>query len=71
MGEIAEAMLEGLFCAACGAVFDDMEQPGFPRYCDGCAEDIPDDEPERGPPKRRRRNTLQLKSRGHRHGHRR
>jgi len=33
MGEIADAMLSGLFCAECGGVFDDHDEPGYPRYC--------------------------------------
>ena len=37
MGEIADAMLSGLFCAECGAVFDDMQEPGYPRFC--CEDD--------------------------------
>lgn len=32
MGEIAEAMLEGLFCGTCGAMLDG-DEPGYPRYC--------------------------------------
>lgn len=35
MGEIAEAMLEGLFCQACGELIDG-EEPGYPRDCPGC-----------------------------------
>ena len=31
MGEIAEAMLDGTFCAACGEYMG--EGDGFPRYC--------------------------------------
>jgi hypothetical protein len=36
MGEIAEAMLSGLFCEGCGTVFDDFEEPGLPRRCEAC-----------------------------------
>jgi len=32
MGEIAEAMSNGLFCACCGVMLDG-EEPGYPRYC--------------------------------------
>ncbi len=35
MGEIANAMLEGLFCEECGQLIDG-EQPGYPRKCDDC-----------------------------------
>jgi len=38
MGEIAEAMIEGLFCQFCGE-FIDGEQPGYPRSCAGCEDD--------------------------------
>ena len=44
MGEIADAMLEGIFCACCGEVFEDMlgdeEPPGYPRYCASCQPDF-------------------------------
>lgn len=35
MGEIADAMVEGLFCEECGAWIDG-EEPGYPRKCDNC-----------------------------------
>lgn len=35
MGDIAEAMLSGLFCEWCGEVIDG-EESGFPRRCEGC-----------------------------------
>ena len=38
MGEIAEAMINGLFCERCGVLIDG-EEPGFPRLCAGCQED--------------------------------
>lgn len=39
MGEIAEMMLEGILCEACGA-FIDGEPTGFPGYCSrACARD--------------------------------
>jgi hypothetical protein len=34
MGEIAEAMINGLFCQWCGVLIDG-EEPGYPRSC-GC-----------------------------------
>lgn len=39
MGEIAEMMLDGTLCEACGVYIDDDDvAPGFPRYCsDECA----------------------------------
>lgn len=45
MGEIADMMLDGTFCQACGGVMEDVfreancaafEAPGFPRTCGGC-----------------------------------
>lgn len=41
MGEIAEMMLDGTLCEACGAAFDpDHEPPGHPVYCSAqCAMD--------------------------------
>ena len=36
MAEIADAILSGLFCEGCGEVFDDMEEPGYPRKCEAC-----------------------------------
>ena len=45
MGDIADAMLNGLLCECCGS-FIDGDEPGYPRYCcKQCAEDrgvIPD-----------------------------
>jgi hypothetical protein len=35
MGEIAEAIISGLFCQGCGEVIDDTE-PGYARFCRGC-----------------------------------
>jgi len=32
MGDIADAMINGLFCASCGVILDG-DEPGFPRYC--------------------------------------
>ena len=32
MGDIADAMVEGLFCQMCGGYIDG-EEPGYPRYC--------------------------------------
>ena len=32
MGEIAEAMLNGLFCEGCGELLDG-DEPGYTRYC--------------------------------------
>jgi hypothetical protein len=36
MGEIADAILEGVFCQHCGEVMDDQRAPGHPRSCFGC-----------------------------------
>ena len=35
MGEIADAMLQGLFCQLCGELIDGFET-GYPRTCVGC-----------------------------------
>ena len=38
MGEIAEMMLDGTLCEACGCYMDDDGAAGFPRYCsEACA----------------------------------
>jgi len=34
MGDIADAMIGGLFCEQCGGLIDG-EEPGYPRNC-GC-----------------------------------
>lgn len=39
MGEIAEMMVDGTLCQRCG-VFLDGDSPGYPRYCQDCAEDV-------------------------------
>jgi hypothetical protein len=40
MGEIAEMMINGLMCEGCGEFMDDMEEPGYVRYCsEQCAKD--------------------------------
>jgi hypothetical protein len=39
MGEMAEATLGGLFCQCCGEVFDDFDEPGYPRTCVSCGGD--------------------------------
>jgi hypothetical protein len=38
MGEIAEAMINGLFCEMCGAYLDG-EEPGYPRRCSDCEDE--------------------------------
>lgn len=43
MGEIAEAMVNGLFCEQCGALVDGKEV-GYPRLCADCEDDTSDDE---------------------------
>ena len=42
MGEIADAMLEGVFCQVCGEYMG--EGDGFPVTCAGCQEDDFDDD---------------------------
>jgi len=37
MGEIAEMMINGLMCSGCGEFMGDFDEPGFARYCCGCA----------------------------------
>jgi len=60
MGEIADAMLNGVMCASCGELFGDVlddgfEEPGYPRYCDGCEPPgYPRNSDADEPPKRRR-----------------
>jgi hypothetical protein len=40
MGEAAEDMLEGRCCCVCGEWLDDEDfDCGFPRTCDGCADE--------------------------------
>ena len=40
MGEIAEMMLDGTLCEACGMYIEEGEADGIPRYCSKeCAED--------------------------------
>ncbi len=36
MGEIADMMINGLMCQCCGVFMDDMEEPGYARYCAAC-----------------------------------
>ena len=36
MGDLADAMLSGLFCQYCCVLVDGAE-PGYPRICSGCA----------------------------------
>ena len=47
MGEIADAMLNGLFCMTCGEYLEAGEC-GHPRSCAGCAKDEPEPT-KRGP----------------------
>lgn len=51
MGEIADLILEGVYCQCCGAVMDDLivkdskflkEGPGYPRNCSNCEGDLDD-----------------------------
>ena len=45
MGDISEAILDGVMCEHCGAWIEDnverfgVEVPGFPVACPGCRED--------------------------------
>ena len=36
MGDIADMMLDGTLCEACGVPFDDRDSPGYPRYHRKC-----------------------------------
>ena len=36
MGEVAEMMLDGTLCEACGEWFGDGQAPGYPRYHKRC-----------------------------------
>ena len=42
MGDIAEAMVDGVLCQTCGVLLDG-EVPGHPRWCGGCAPDDADE----------------------------
>ena len=35
MGEIADAIINGLLCEQCGCLIDG-EEPGYPRSCEEC-----------------------------------
>lgn len=35
MGDIADAVLDGLFCESCGDLIDG-EETGYPRNCEDC-----------------------------------
>lgn len=37
MGEIAEGLIDGLFCTDCAGLVDG-DQPGYPRQCEDCEE---------------------------------
>ncbi len=37
MGEIADAMINGLFCEVCGEYLDG-DEPGYPRKCENCTD---------------------------------
>lgn len=62
MGDIADDIMEGIFCRICGCVMDDMvpgntpntrkEPPGYPRMCDDCKRD---DKPRPGAWRRNQR----------------
>lgn len=45
MGEMADDIIDGLFCQVCGAVMEDVEEkwtksvPGYPRTCQACVDD--------------------------------
>lgn len=36
MGEIADLLIDGTLCRDCGAVMDDGDSPGYPRWCNAC-----------------------------------
>ena len=55
MGEIADAMLSGLFCSVCGEYMDG-DEPGYPRPCAGCEEREPAVEKDDAAARRRTRN---------------
>jgi hypothetical protein len=40
MGEIADALINGLMCEQCG-IYLDGDQPGYPRCCEDCAKADP------------------------------
>lgn len=47
MGDIAEAMLDGLFCASCSEMLDGSA-PGYPRTCADCQKGQQQAKPKRG-----------------------
>lgn len=55
MGDIADAMLSGLFCQTCGEIIDD-DEPGYPRSCGGCGGEV-----AVGSGKRRRRRAREAR----------
>jgi len=38
MGDMADATLNGLYCSGCGELFEDLDEPGHPRYCSAACE---------------------------------
>lgn len=38
MGQMTDAVLDGLLCQSCGG-FIDGEEPGYPRNCEDCEEE--------------------------------
>lgn len=59
MGEITEAILEGLFCQICGGYLDGNE-PGYPRTCEIC-------EKNAKPSKKKKRKKKVLNYMGEKH----
>ena len=45
MGDISDAIINGLFCETCGAIIDG-DEPGYSRQCPACENEMDDeDEP--------------------------
>ena len=42
MGEIADGIVEGMFCGWCGCFLNE-DPPGFPMLCEDCSEDYIND----------------------------
>jgi hypothetical protein len=42
MGEMADAVLEGVFCQECGVWMGDDQPPGYPQTCRACGGDSTD-----------------------------
>lgn len=64
MGEIADAMLDGVLCQCCGTYLDDGPGPGYPVTCHACGgDDLPERPARRRGAKKHRASRLPLEQR--------